>query len=169
MPVQLEKQDFIDQGLKDGVSRPESEELAAAKRRILDLEEEVEILGKAAAAVEQVVPPKDRYRLVAELHDDGVRVRRACHDLGVSASGYYEWRDRAPSRRAVRHAWLTDLIGQIHLASRQTYGGPRVHAELVHAHGITVGRNTVQLLMSRAGLSGLPLRRKAKKCPQGSP
>ena len=44
----------------------EGAELAAARQRIRDLEEEVKILRKAAAAVEVVVPPKDRYRLVAE-------------------------------------------------------------------------------------------------------
>ena len=36
----------------------------------------------------------------------------------------------APSARAVRHAWLTDLIREVHLASRGTYGARRVHAEL---------------------------------------
>lgn len=30
--------------------------------------------------------------------------------LSVSESGYYERRGRAPSRRAIRHAWLTGLI-----------------------------------------------------------
>lgn len=34
------------------------------------------------------------------------------YSLGVSTSGCYEWKTRAPSARAVRHAWLTGLIGQ---------------------------------------------------------
>ena len=158
------QQDLVDRGLKQGQSTTESAQLAAAERRIRDLEEEVKILRKAAA-VEAVVPPKVRFRLLAELHDDGVRTTRACHALGVSKSGYYEWRHRAPSKRAIRHAWLTDLIGQIHQASRGTYGRPRVHAELVLGHGITVGHNTVALLMRRAALHGLPMRRPAKKVP----
>jgi hypothetical protein len=33
------------------------------------------------------------------------------------------------------------------------------------AHGVTVGHNTVALLMRRAGLSGPPLRRRAKRVP----
>jgi transposase-like protein len=159
------RQDLIDPGLKPGTSQAESAELAAARQRIRDLEEENKILRKAAAAVEEVVPPKERYRLVAELHADGVRVRQACYALGVSRSGYYEWKTRAPSARPVRHAWLTDLIGQVHEASYGTYGQPRVRAELQQAHGITVGPNTVALLMRRAGISGLPLRRRAKRVP----
>jgi transposase InsO family protein len=100
--------------------------------------------------------PKDRYRLVVELHADGVRVGRACHALGVSRSGYHDWRTRPPSARQIRHAWLTDLIGTIHQASRATYGAPRVHAELVHGRGVVVGHNTIGLLVRRAGLTGLP-------------
>jgi putative transposase len=40
--------------------------------------------------------------------------------LEVSQSGYYAWRNRPPSARAIRHAWLTDAIHHIHAASRQT-------------------------------------------------
>jgi putative transposase len=158
--------DLVDQGIKPGVTERESGELAAARARIRDLEEEVKILRKAAAAVEAVVPPKARYRLVAELRAEGVRTGRSCHALSVSRSGYYDWASRAPSPRSIRHAWLTDLIGTIHQASRGTYGVPRVHAELVHGHGITVGHNTVSLLMRRAGVAGLPARSRGKRTPK---
>src|SRR3984885_1351233 len=159
------RQDLVDRGLKPGTSQAESVELVAARQKIRDLEEENKILRKAAAAVQEVVPPKDRYHLVAELQADGVRVRQACYALGVSASGYYDWKTRAPSARSIRHAWLTDLIGQVHVASYGTYGQPRVHAELQRSHGLVVGHNTVMLLMRRAGISGLPLRRRAKRVP----
>jgi putative transposase len=56
--------DLAGRGLKPGTTAEESAELAAARQRIRDLEEEVKILRKAAAAVE-AVRPKDRYRLVA--------------------------------------------------------------------------------------------------------
>jgi putative transposase len=137
------RQDLIDRGLELGPSRAESAELVAARQKIRDLEEENNILRKAAAVVQEVVPPKDRYRLVADLHGDGARVRQACYALGVSTSGYYEWKTRAPSARSIRHAWLTDLIGQVHGASYGTYGQPRVRAELQQAHGITISRKTV--------------------------
>lgn len=53
-------------------------------------------------------------------------VQVACRVVGVSESGYYEWRGRAPSERAIRHAWLTDLIRGVYAESRGTYGGRRV-------------------------------------------
>lgn len=157
--------DLVDRGLKPGPTRADSAELADARRRIRELEEEDKILRKAAAAVEQVVPQNGRFQLVAELADDGVRVTRACLELGVSRAGYYDWRHRGWSARAIHHAWLTDLIAAIHEASRDTYGAPRITAEFVHSHGIVVGKNTVGLLMRRAGRHGLSLRRRAKRVP----
>ena len=44
------------------------------------------------------------FRLVQELAADGVRVAVACRVLRVSTSGYYEWRGRPPSLRAVADA-----------------------------------------------------------------
>ncbi|WP_158853608.1 IS3 family transposase [Saccharothrix deserti] len=93
---------------------------------------------------------------------EGLSVQLACRVLGVSASGYYDWRGRAPSQRAVRQAWLTDLIREIHVESFQVYGSPRVHAELTLGRGIVVGHNTVGLLMRRNGIKGLPNRRRPR-------
>jgi putative transposase len=44
----------------------------------------------------------------------------ACRLLSVAQSGYYEWRRRPPSARAVRYAWLTEQIRAVHTASRGT-------------------------------------------------
>jgi putative transposase len=64
----------------------------------------------------------------------GLPVQVCCRVLEVSQSGFYAWRSRR-SPRAIRHAWLTDAIHQVHAASRQTYGSRRVHAELTWAAG----------------------------------
>jgi putative transposase len=87
---------------------------------------------------------------------EGFPVQAACRVVGAAESGFYAWRSRPPSPRAVRHAWLTDLIRQIHAASNGIYGGRRVHAELTLGRGITVGHGAVELLMHRAGIKGLP-------------
>ena len=86
---------------------------------------------------------------------DALPVEVACRTLGVSVSGLYDWRTRAPSPRAIRHAWLTDVIREVHTASRATYGSRRVHVELTLGRGITVGYHAVTMLMRRAGLEGI--------------
>ena len=71
---------------------------------------------------------------------EGLPIEKTCALLGISVSGYYSWLHRAPSQRSIRHAWLTDLIRQVHADSRQTYGSKRVHAELILGRRISVGR-----------------------------
>ena len=92
-------------------------------------------------------------------------VQAACRILGASEAGYYAWRNRPPSPRAIRHAWLTDVIAGVHRDSRQTYGARRVHAELTLGLGITVGHSTVELLMQRAGIQGLSGRPRFRRVP----
>jgi len=96
---------------------------------------------------------------------EGLPVQVACQVLGVSESGFYAWRGRPPSARAVRHAWLTDLICQIHADFRGVYGYRRVHAELTLGHGIGVGHQAVELLMRRAGIQGISGRPRWRRSP----
>jgi putative transposase len=85
--------------------------------------------------------------------------QQACLMLGVSVSGYYDWKERPPSARTLRHAWLAGEIAQVHKDSGGTYGKLRVTAELRYGRGIHVGKEQVQLLMKRLGIYGLPKRR----------
>lgn len=78
--------------------------------------------------------------------------------LGASRSGFYAWRERSPSARALADGDLTGRIKTIHQASRQIYGAPRVYAELADA-GVHVGRKRVERLMKAAGLKGVSRRR----------
>lgn len=68
-------------------------------------------------------------------------MQKACRLLAVAQSGYYEWRSRPPSERAVRRAWLTEQIRAVHVASRGTYGIRRVHALLALGLRLAVGHN----------------------------
>lgn len=84
-----------------------------------------------------------------------------CSVLGVSRAGYYAWKDRSPSPRAMRDARLSEQIAEIHDESQGTYGWPRIHAELRH-RGVRVSRKRVARLMRRARLSGMVRRRKGR-------
>src|SRR5215213_2461954 len=73
--------------------------------------------------------------------------------LGVSTAGYYGWLDRPPSPQAQADVALLRRIRTIHASSRQTYGAPRVHAQL-RADGARHGRKRIARLMREAGLVG---------------
>ncbi|HEX3412503.1 MAG TPA: IS3 family transposase, partial [Stellaceae bacterium] len=73
--------------------------------------------------------------------------------LGVSKAGYYAWLQRPPSARATADAALLKRIKTVHATSRQTYGAPRVHADL-HGHGERHSRKRIARLMREAGLVG---------------
>ncbi|WP_157556758.1 IS3 family transposase [Nocardia acidivorans] len=97
---------------------------------------------------------KAKYAAIAAMAEEGLSIRITCRVLGVSESGFYDWRSRPPSQRQVRHAWLTALIAEVHNRSRGAYGSRRVHAELWLGRGIVVGHGAVELLMRRAGIAG---------------
>jgi putative transposase len=76
-----------------------------------------------------------------------------CRMLGVSRSGYYEWRGRPPSKRSRKNTALTQKIREIHERSRRTYGSPRIHAEL-RSIGTRCSRKRVEKLLREAGVRG---------------
>ena len=84
---------------------------------------------------------------------DEFPIERMCRLFRVSPSGYYAWRDRPLSKRAQENALLLPEIRKIHQLSRQTYGSPRVHAELM-ARGFAAGRHRVARLMHAAEMHG---------------
>jgi len=154
------KQDRIDRGELPGLSTPERAELVAARRRINALESELAATKRAKELLREAVPPKGRFAIIKVMAAEGHSIKVSCRVLEVTEAGFYAWRKRPPSERAIRHAWLTDLITKAHIDSRGTYGARRVHAELTIGMGIMVGHNAVELLMRRAGLQGLPNKRR---------
>jgi putative transposase len=86
-----------------------------------------------------------------------------CSVLGVTRAGYYAWRRRGPSGRTLGDAALASLIGRVFAESLETYGAPRVHAELREAHGIGVGRKRVARLMRQLELEGISRRGKRRR------
>lgn len=91
-----------------------------------------------------------KYRFI-EAHGVRYSVRRLCALLGVSASSYYGAQHRPTSARTRRQQQLTERIRAVHRMSRETYGAPRVHAQL-KAQGERCCKNTVARLMRRAGI-----------------
>jgi putative transposase len=94
--------------------------------------------------------------VIDRLADAGMPVDLACRVLGVSRQGYYRYKRRPLSATQLRRQWLTGLIREVHVASRGTYGYRRVHAELTMAMDVQVSSRLVSVLMTQAGIYGLP-------------
>jgi hypothetical protein len=90
--------------------------------------------------------------------------------LGVSTSGFYEWRDRqqSPCQRRTADAGLAEAIVEIWRQSRGTYGSPRIWAELRLGMNIRVGRKRVARLMRQQGIEGV-YRRRSRGCTRRNP
>ena len=98
-----------------------------------------------------------RYRFI-EVEKAEYPVTLMCRLLKVSRSGFYAWNKRAESARACSDRALVVDIKAAHKASRDTYGSPRVHRELL-AQGHTVGRGRAARLMREHQLHGKRKRR----------
>jgi putative transposase len=84
-----------------------------------------------------------------------------CRVSGVARSAYYAWARRGVSARAVADEALATRIADAHARSRQTYGAPRIQAEL-RAGGVRCARKRVARLMRAAGLVGCHRRRRTR-------
>jgi hypothetical protein len=76
---------------------------------------------------------------------------KMCAWLGVSNSGFHEWRMRDASFTERRREMLKDLIIEIFTSSEETYGYRRVWAELDDRH-VVCCPETVRALMRELGL-----------------
>ena len=81
-----------------------------------------------------------------------------CETLQVSSSGYYDWVDRPTCAREQANATLAGQIQAVFSASDETYGMPRVRAQLSH-EGITASRKRVARLMRQNHWHGVSRRR----------
>lgn len=84
---------------------------------------------------------------------DSYPVAFMCRELGVSRSGYYAWRTRAPSQRDRDDATLIQVMKVLHARARGNPGVRRLRAELAAA-GHLLSHKRVWRLMKAAGLRG---------------
>lgn len=85
-----------------------------------------------------------------------------CELLGVSRSGFYRWKNRAPTNRQCEDAALFKKIEVSHRRSRCNYGVPRVVQDL-REEGVSISKRRCARLMKEHGLRG---RKKHRRHPK---
>jgi putative transposase len=86
-----------------------------------------------------------------EEHRDRFQVTRMCSQLGVSRTGYCQWRTRAPSDRTMANAVLDAQVAALHAQSKRSYGRPRIVRGLLE-QGVRVSHERVRNSLKRQHL-----------------
>ena len=72
-----------------------------------------------------------------------------CQVLEMSASGYYAWCRRSESAHAQRDRQLRVLVRASFDASKQRYGSPRIHEDLIKQNEPVSRKRVIRLMQRR--------------------
>lgn len=93
-----------------------------------------------------------------QAHEQCFGLRRMCAVMGVSRSGYYEWRNRPKSPRAVRDEVLLGHIRRVHASCHEAYGAKKTWLEL-KGQGVACGKHRIARLRASEGIEARRKRR----------
>ena len=80
-----------------------------------------------------------------------------CGALRVTPSGFYAWRKRELSERAVKDRQILVDIKAVHRRTRRSFGSPRVHLAIGEKH--ECGRHRIARIMRENGIEAKPKKR----------
>ncbi|MGW3897678.1 IS3 family transposase [Micromonospora profundi] len=143
------RQADIDAGATPGTASTESAELREARKRIRLLEQENEVLRRAAAYLSQAHLPKRLYPLVSEPAADGVPVAVTCRVLNIARQPYYRWRARRVTDAELVAAYRADALFDAHRDDPEF--GYRFLADEARAAGRAVVERTAWRICSGMG------------------
>lgn len=89
---------------------------------------------------------------------NGATVSLACKTLEVARSGFYDWQSRDLSKRDCDDIALLPRIEAIHRKSKETYGSPRITAEL-RAEGECVNEKKIARIMRENAIAGCQVKK----------
>ncbi|MFC3437587.1 IS3 family transposase [Nocardia seriolae] len=140
----------IEDGNRPGITRADSDELRELRKRNKLLEQENEILRRAAAFFARELPPKMTYPLVLDLAADDIPVAVTCRVLGFSKQAFYRWRKDPVSQRDWDDAHLINAALDVHADDPES--GYRFIADELADLGHQAGENRVARLCSLQGI-----------------
>ncbi|MGW7680622.1 IS3 family transposase [Kribbella sp. NPDC054772] len=146
------RQAEVDDGAKSGgpgVSRGESAELREARRRIKLLEQENEVLRRAAAYLSQAHLPKRLYPLVSELAAAGVPVAVTCRVLKIARQPYYRWLAQPVTATELEQAYRANALFDAHRDDPEF--GYRFLVDEARDAGVSMADRTAWRLCSSMG------------------
>jgi len=85
-------------------------------------------------------------------HEGEYTIAALCRAMQVTRSGYYAWRDRPESARAIEDRALAEEIATIHAQKKQRYGTIRIGKEL-RSRGRRLSKKRVARLMRQLRLT----------------
>ncbi|MCT1437597.1 IS3 family transposase [Brachybacterium paraconglomeratum] len=108
------RQADVEDGARPGTTREESSELRDLRRRNRLLEQENEVLRRAAAYLSQANLPRILYPLVSELAADGIPVAVSLRVLKLSRQPYYRWRKQQVTPSELVEAYRANALFDAH-------------------------------------------------------
>ncbi|MGW5229382.1 IS3 family transposase [Nocardia niigatensis] len=170
-PMTLSKwmrQSDIDDGNKPGTTRSESAELRDARRRIRLLEQENEVLRRAAAYLSQAQIPKRLYPLVKELAAEGIPVAVTCRVLQLARQPYYRWLAEPVTAGELAEAYRANALFDAHRDDPEF--GYRFLADEAREAGETMAERTAwRICSTNRWWSAFGKRRRGKNGKPGPP
>ncbi|WP_288337388.1 IS3 family transposase [uncultured Gordonia sp.] len=139
------------------VDADERAELERLRREVAELRMDRDFLKKSGSLLRGGEFAAEQAYEIIDAEKATFPVVRGVELLGVSRSGFYEWRERqeaGPSVRQVRRRELVEKIARFHEESDQVYGAPRITADLRDS-GEVVSVKTVAKLMRSNGIAGI--------------
>ncbi|NEW04325.1 IS3 family transposase [Bacillus megaterium] len=140
-------------------------EMKKLKRENEELRKELDLPKKVPGLLEE----KEcvRFQFLKE-NKHNYNIKKACKTLNISRSGYYEYLQRKPSKRALENEVLRVEIQEIFKEHKGRYGSLRV-TKVLEKKGIKVNRKRVGKLMREMNLYAKGSRYRYKRYNKKSP
>ncbi|WP_420820281.1 IS3 family transposase [Seongchinamella sediminis] len=142
-----------------GHGNPRDEEVARLQRELRQVKKERDFLPRSGNVLRKGI--QVRFQMIERCRET-YPVSMMCRLLKVSTSGYYDWRHRPPSKRALDNQRLLKKVVALHDDSDGVHGSPRIWEDLRY-DGETCSLNRVARLMKENEIQGIPSTRKWRR------